>query len=359
MANNLAIHFTERGYDVTLVTPIRSKEPDELPYRIVRAPSFSVFLELARQTDLIFSNGASLYAAPYAILTGKPVIMRHTNYVVSSVDGAGWFDGKLAPLTPGASIVHHFRHNKLGSAVRGAAKVISLRVFAKKFVARNVAISDWMMKRHPLPNQVRIHNPFPIVKFVEAINHGGNYEYDFFYLGRLITEKGVDVLLEAFKLVQQSSGDAYTLCIIGDGPDRGRLEGIAQCTGKSAFVTFAGMQTGQALIEKVRSCKIAVLPSTWEEPFGGASTELLAAGKNMIVSSDGALSEIVADGGLTFKNGDVEQLAAAMLRLAGDEVLRSTQIKNAAVRLKDFDEIRLIDQYVALIEEVLRARSRS
>ncbi len=353
LANNFAVHFTDRGHEVTLVTPIPYTGTDDAAYKIVRNPSPLEFYRLVKNTDLVFSNGASLYAAPYGMLTGKPFVMRHTGYQVACIDGAGWFQGKQAPLRPLPSFLHHLKHNSFGEAVRGIFKVTALRSFAKYAVTKNVAISDWMKRRHPLPRQVRIHNPFPIVKFVGAINTTGEYTYDFFFLGRLVTEKGVDLLVEAFANIQEQTDNSYRLCIIGDGPERPRLEKMVSDSGQNEYVTFKGQLTNGPLVEAMRGCKIAVLPSTWEEPFGGAASEILAAGKNIIVSRDGALSEIISDAGLTFPNRDSNALASVMLQLVADEELQTRQRENAKLRIKDFNEERLIDDYLRLFHELL------
>ncbi len=353
LANNFAVHFTERGHEVTVVTPISYDGLDDENYRIVRQPSFREFYRMAKATDLIFSNGASLYAAPYALLTGTPIILRHTGYQVACIDGAGWYEGKVAPLRPIPSFLFHLKHGKLFPTLRGIAKVTGLRLFAKTYVTVNVAISDWMKRRHPLPNQVRIHNPFPISKFVAARNESGIYDYDFFFLGRLVTEKGVNLLVEAFAMLQQRSDNTYRLCIIGDGPERSHLEEMVRSAGQDSYVTFTGMLTKQKLISQIKSCKIAVLPSTWEEPFGGAASEILAAGKNIIVSRDGALSEIVADAGLTFPNHDSRALADTMQKLVEDEALQELQRENAKVRLQSFSEDDLIDEYLTLFNRVI------
>lgn len=354
LANNFAIHFTNRGHDVTLVTPIPYDQPDDAIYPIVRQPSAKAFYELVKKADLVFSNGASLYAAPWSILTGKPVVMRHTGYQVNCIDGAGWYVGRPAPLRPLPSFWFHFRYGKLSNTIRGIFKVTALSLFSRRFVAANVAISDWMKNHHPLPNQLRIHNPFPITKFATVKSSGeGTHEYDFFFLGRLISEKGVDVLLKAFATVQQAHGNQLKLCIIGDGPERKNLEALAEKLGQTERVYFAGKQTGSALLELVQQGKIAVLPSTWEEPFGGVATELLAAGKNIIVSRDGALSEIVGAAGLTFKNGESEELAEAMTQLINDPELRAKQSNFAEKRIKDFVEDDLIDDYLQLFKSIL------
>jgi glycosyltransferase involved in cell wall biosynthesis len=352
MADNLARHFTRRGYEVTLVTPTPYDGRDDEPYRIVRRPGARQFYRLARETDIIFSNGASLYAAPYALATGKPFVMRHAGYQASVIDGAGWFKGKPAPTSTFPSFLFHLKNGKLPGTLRGILKVSALRAFAKYYVTANVAISDWMKQRHPLPRQVRIHNPFPITKFAAQKNTSGEYIYDFFFLGRLVSEKGVDVLIEAFIEVQRRSQNRYRLSIIGDGPERARLETMVDQADQRGYVTFTGMLTKTALTDHLKGCKIAVLPSMLEEPFGGVASELLAAGKNIIVSRYGAMPEIVGDAGLTFPNGDSEALADAMLTLAEDENLQREQRMKGERQVRAFNEEALIDEYTALFARI-------
>jgi glycosyltransferase involved in cell wall biosynthesis len=354
LADNFAVHFTNLGHSVVLVTPVAAEEPDEAIYSIVRQPSKVDFFRLVQNADIIFSNGANLYSAVYSILAQKPVIMRHTGYQISAIDGLGWHKGKPAPLRPTASVIHHVKNSNLISTIKGTLKLVFLRLYAKKFVSVNVAISDWMKYRHPLPNQIRIHNPFPITRFVSAINNTGDYDYDFFFLGRLVSEKGIDVLLEAFSTLQNRSNNRYSLCIIGKGPEREKLENVVLRTGQCKKVHFTGMLTGESLIDMVRICHIAVLPSIWEEPFGGVASELLAARKNIIVSRDGALSEIIGDAGLAFPNGDAQALADAMFELVNDEVKQAEHLQSGAMRIRDFNEKKIINKYIGLFEKVLR-----
>ncbi len=353
LALNTALHLSRRGHEVIVVTPIPSPDPDEEPFEVVRGGSPSRLLALVKWCDLVFCNGASLYIAPYTLLVNRPVVMRHDGYQVSSIEGAGWYDHGPAPLRPLPSFLYHLKRGRTAYALRGILKVGALRLFANRGVEANVAISDWMMKRHPLRNQLRIHNPFPITKFAGARNTDGHYDYDFFFLGRLISEKGVNILIEAFSRLQGQCGNAYRLCIIGDGPERSALEQLVQESGQKDFVRFAGMMTGDSLIDLLRLCRIAVLPSTWEEPFGGVATELMAADKNLIVSRDGALSELVGDAGLAVPNGDAEALASAMGRLIADSDLQNQHLKRAKTLITQFDEEKLIDDYENLFHRVL------
>jgi glycosyltransferase involved in cell wall biosynthesis len=97
---------------------------------------------------------------------------------------------------------------------------------------------------------------------------------------------------------------------------------------------------------------IGVIPSAWYEPMGGVAVELLAAGKSLIVSAKGGLSECVGDAGLVFPNGDDEALAVQMQRVLGDPVLRAAQTAKARERAKAFMPARFVDQYIGLLKEV-------
>ena len=156
-------------------------------------------LKAVRAADIVLSNGAGLYISPYAVLARKPLIFRHTNYQVSAVDGAGFIYGEVAPLTPWASIVYHAgKRQSLRRVLRDGPKMLLTRLFAKYLVTANVAISDWMAYRQPLPRQLRIHNPFPIHRFAKARKtDAATYTADVLFLGRLTAEKGVDTLLRA------------------------------------------------------------------------------------------------------------------------------------------------------------------
>ncbi|MEM8525747.1 MAG: glycosyltransferase family 4 protein [Bacteroidota bacterium] len=352
MAENLAYHFAKRGHEVTLITPIlHDGEEHTDAYQIIRNPSSQQKKAIIREADLVFSNGASLYAVFWSFWLRKTFIWRHTGYQVSCIDGVGWHNDQKVPMRPFSSLLYHLQASKPLAALKGFAKVIILRWVAFHYASANVAISDWMLNQQTLPNAIRIHNPFPVGRFSKTLTNT-NYEFDFFFLGRLVSEKGVDTLIEAFAKLNRGEKQ-YKLCIIGKGSERENLEKLAAQFKVRDQIEFTGVLTGDALLQQISLCRIAVLPSKWGEPFGGVATELLAARKNIIVSKDGALSELVDDAGLTFPNGNVEELYKQMKRLITDKNLQQQQLVKGVERIKSFDENQLITQYLQLFEAVL------
>jgi glycosyltransferase involved in cell wall biosynthesis len=332
---------------------------DSFPFEVHRAPTARQRLALVKSADIVHSNGASLALFFHALLMRKPFLWTHAGYQMVSVDGLGWVDGKPAPLTPLASLRLHARRHGLRAAGVAALK-LGLRRAAGRVVDRNVAVSAWVAHRQPLPRQVVIHNPFSLSLFKQARAVAGSARYDFLYVGRLVSEKGVGTLLRALALLNgaraQGQRPLASLLIVGDGAERAALEQLAASLGLGACVHFAGRRHGQELVETMLQANVAVVPSEWEEAMGGVALELLAAGLPLIVSERGGLSECVGDAAWTFPNGDHRALAARMAAVIDDEVLRRSKAEAAPRVLEAFDERVLAQRYIELYAEILAER---
>ncbi|MBI1845730.1 MAG: glycosyltransferase [Candidatus Rokubacteria bacterium] len=138
------------------------------------------------------------------------------------------------------------------------------------------------------------------------------------YVGRLVPEKGVDVLIDAM------SPGLGRLLVVGDGPTRGALEARAAARGLEA--AFTGAVADTAVPDHLAAMDVLVLPSRtipgWAEQFGHALIEAMAAGVPVIGSSSGAIPEVIGDAGLVFPEGDARALAGGLARVLGDEPLR-------------------------------------
>lgn len=141
------------------------------------------------------------------------------------------------------------------------------------------------------------------------------------YVGRLVPEKGVDVLLDALAMTEAPC----RLLIIGDGPCRGALEARVGTRGLEERVRFTGAMSPMELAEHLRSADALVLPSrstpVWKEQFGRALIEAMACALPVIGSDSGAIPEVVGDAGLIFPEGDAAALAECLDRLAASPEL--------------------------------------
>ena len=128
------------------------------------------------------------------------------------------------------------------------------------------------------------------------------------YFGRLSPEKGVSELLRAMVRLPH-----IPLIIVGDGPERARLEWIARDL-NLGNVCFVGAVHGAQLEEIIAGCCFSVFPSHAYETLGKSILESYAWGRPVIASDLGSRRELVEHGvtGLLYPVGDREQLAGAI-----------------------------------------------
>lgn len=129
----------------------------------------------------------------------------------------------------------------------------------------------------------------------------------FLFVGRLSPEKGVHVLLDAFRSLPN-----LCLTIIGDGPDAAVLRERAPCN-----VTFTGPLSPEDVQAHMLRAVALVMPSVWYEGFPMTVVEAYASRLPVIASRIGSLAEIVrhSETGLLFEPGSADSLAT-MLREA-------------------------------------------
>lgn len=138
------------------------------------------------------------------------------------------------------------------------------------------------------------------------------------YVGRLVPEKGVDLLLEA---VSELTG-IWRLRIVGAGPEQDSLEALTRRLGISDRVTFEGELPSLRMPAFYRELDALVVPSrsrpNWVEQFGRVLTEGMACGVPVIGSDCGEIPHVVDEAGLIFTEEDVTGLREHLTRLMRD-----------------------------------------
>ena len=139
------------------------------------------------------------------------------------------------------------------------------------------------------------------------------------FAGRLVSYKGVDVLVRAWPAVLARVPGAR-LVVAGDGPERGSLGRLAARLGVGDSVEFAGHLPQADLEPRMGRAWVQAVPSTWEEPFGLVCAEAMMRGTAVVASNSGGLAEQVVDGGtgLLAPPGDVAAWASALSDLLSD-----------------------------------------
>jgi glycosyltransferase involved in cell wall biosynthesis len=127
------------------------------------------------------------------------------------------------------------------------------------------------------------------------------------FLGRASAEKGGEVLLRALAVLGDPPFD-----LVGDGPDLGRWQRLAQQLGLTR-VRFTGQLGLEAVEAVIRGARFVVVPSVCHEAASLSAIEGMAAGRPLVASEMGGLPELTADGrGRLAPAGDADALAEAM-----------------------------------------------
>ncbi len=176
------------------------------------------------------------------------------------------------------------------------------------------------------------------------------------FVGRLVEKKGVSVLFEALRLLEETG---YELRIVGDGPLRPQL--TRESAGLSA--TFVGALGREALASEYGAATIAVFPSVPaasgdQDGLPVALLEAMSAGCAVIASNLPGLRDAVEDGrsGLLITPGSARELAAALGRLLHHPHLCDQLGQGATIRANNFSVEAIGGRYVALLDEVCERR---
>jgi glycosyltransferase involved in cell wall biosynthesis len=169
------------------------------------------------------------------------------------------------------------------------------------------------------------------------------------FAGRLVREKGVDLLLWAFATVAARL-PAARLLIIGEGPERAALERLTAELGLAGRVELTGRLDRDELERRCAAAWLQAVPSRWDEPFGIVAAEAAMRGTAVVASGSGGLGEIVEDGrtGLLVPPGDVAALAEALLALLGDRERAEELGRRGHERARaEFNEETVADKFLA------------
>lgn len=176
-------------------------------------------------------------------------------------------------------------------------------------------------------------------------------KFRFLFAGRIAPEKGLDVLVEAFRRVELARPGAATLTVCGTGDSRTvmpivRTTRAPELDGK---VTWAG-HVDDISAEIVRA-DAGVVPSRAPEAFGLAALEFMAAGIPVIASEIGALPEVIGPDGILVPPDDPAALADAMLRLIDSPEL-CARLGEAGKRraAENFAYDKFVDSVIAVYE---------
>ena len=205
------------------------------------------------------------------------------------------------------------------------------------YVANSSVVADRLFRAFGV-HAVVIHPPIATSRFAPL--HGEHAEPEDFYLvlARLVPYKRLDLAVEACTRTHRS------LIVVGDGPDRRRLESMAGST-----VKFLGRAPIESVIDHAQRCRALLFPG--EEDFGMTPLEVNAAGRPVVAFRGGGATETIVEGvnGVFFDEPSVESM------IAGIERLEAIPWDSAAIQrhAQQFDEAVFAQRMQRFLREAL------
>lgn len=269
----LAREFVAAGHEVRVVTHTLADGEDTLPYEVYRRPGARRMAQLLRWCDVHLQSNISLRYLWPALLMRTPTLATYHTWLQRPDGSMGWQDHvkRLAMRTVTANLAVS---RALAASLPGRVGVV----------------------RNPYDDQTFQHQPrtAPLADLV--------------FLGRLVSDKGVDLLIDALAILRER-GLRPTLSVIGAGPEEAALHEQVDRLGLADSVAFLGKRSGPALARTLAAHRVLVVPSRWQEPFGVVALEGLACGLRVVASDVGGLPEAVSGCGQLFTPGSAQSLA--------------------------------------------------
>ena len=318
----LAEALTHQGHDVAVVTPSGLGPHDERnwPYEVLRQPSKHRMIEVARQSDVVHSQGLSTVFVLVAVAGGhRPILTHHLHSAICPA-GSAWSPSGVCTAGPRAGPCSACpRHGAVG-------RLDMARWRAGVHLARsNICPSHYLEGRLGLPRSTTIYNPVHPQAFVQQGSLGPGEHGLVAFAGRPDPVKGLDVLFRALALLPDAR-----LRVMGADNERPELEEQARSSGVSNRVEFVGTKGIDRVVELYASAAVACVPSLWQEPFGYAAAEPMAAGRAVVATPSGALPELLAEGRGFVAAGFTPNDLALALRAALEDPAGKAETENRA-----------------------------
>ncbi len=244
-----------------------------------------------------------------------PVIQYIHNFRPFSPSGTMWMRGSVND----AALAGNPWPEVFGSAWESSfLRTFVLALYQKRLlrngnldvVKRWIAVSDFMRDKFieggiPAERVVTLRHCWQANPNLKPSQEGAYY----LFLGRLVSEKGIGTLLDAWELLEARLGAACPrLIIAGSGTEEARAHARAS---RMDRVTCVGFVTGTIKEDLVRACRGLIAPSLWWEPLGLIVHEAYDSARPVLAARSGGLTETVIEGvtGHLHNPGDAKQLA--------------------------------------------------
>ena len=263
------------------------------------------------------------------------------------VDGKTWIDGDLYGLKRAGTLVVNYTRTLL-KEVGAVVIVLSSRML------RYLKENDF-----DLPGTQVVPNGVDIVRFQPTLDDASKKRAQTVVcVSNIRYEKGLDVLLQAWRLVCQQQPEAQ-LIILGDGPMQDQLEHMADALKISQNVEFAGLRND--VPEQLHRGLISVLPSRWEG-MPNALLEAMASGLACVATRVSGSEDVIQHGinGLLVDVENYEEMALALVTLLQDPALAQKYGAEARITIEQgYTLEHALDRYTSIYRRLTGSEEHS
>ncbi len=362
--------LVQRRHEAMVVTdsPAGAFDYSKLAFPIVRRPGLRGLWRLIGQADVVQLAGPAFLPLLFGLIRRKPVVVEHHGYQAICPNGLLMYEPTYA-VCPG-----HFAAGRYHKCVQCNAVTVgwmrSLRMLVLTFprrwmckrAAANAAVTQHVLGRLKLPKSRVVYNGVPDPRDGESVSTASrepSAPLCFAYVGRLVQEKGLLLLLTAVRRLKDQ-GYGLRLKLIGDGSLRAQLERQARALSLLGDIAFTGFLSGEVLKNALRDVDVLVMPSTCEETAGFSAIEFMMAGRLVIASDIGGLTEVVGNAGLKFEPGNADALMRSMREvLENGNVIGKFAGPARARALKLFGQERMVGEYLQIYGRLIQKKESS
>jgi glycosyltransferase involved in cell wall biosynthesis len=341
-------------FELTVVTATRADNFDDnvLAFRVVRQPNLLQLWNLIRSSNIVHIAGPALAPLFLSRLARKRVVVEHHGFQTICPNGQLFIEASRTPC-PGHFMARRHRICLRCNANEGwrVSTRLWLLTFVRRFlchgIAANIAPTGWFAGMLQLPKVVHISHGLACAP--ESQRPSGLPATPVVaFQGRLVSTKGVDVLLRAARILREQ-GRPFELLIIGDGPERSHLEELAKHLGLTPWVNFAGRLPAAQLDAALDRSTLLVVPSLGGEVFGLVLAENMLRGIPVLASDLGAFVEVSGGVAAIFRTGDAADLACQVSKLLDNPHAAASLGRLGRQRVLDFySERRMIEEHARL-----------
>ena len=313
---NLATEFTTQGHLVKVISLTPNPDSEKFNFNVIRKPKLTYLLKLMRWCDVYFQGCISLKGILPLLAVAKPLIASHHTWYQRSNGRKSWQDY--------------------------LKKLVSM--FATNVSVSHAIAEEIPSKSHIIPNSYQADN-FYLMPEVKR-------DKELVFLGRLVSDKGVNLLLQALANLKEQKLTPK-LTIIGKGVEESNLRQQVKDSNIDNQVDFVGVKIGRKLTKLLNAHQIMVVPSRWKEPFGIVALEGIACGCVVVGSAGGGLKDAIGECGVTFANGDVLALTQVLAKLLTNPDRLTNYRQKAEKHLARHQPTEVAKAYLKVFEEAI------